>query len=192
MSKYQDGHIYHVYNRGAHQLTIFRKPRHFRKCVALLLKYSAHYEVSLLAYCLMPNHYHLIVRQEDDGSIPRFLQTTFNSFVQYYNLLESHSGILFQGPAKSTLVDTDEYLLQAIRYVHTNPVSAKLVKKASDWEFSDCSLWVGDSEVLFPGKSIRDEWFKDGKGYREFLEAYEPGTFEPGTSSRYLGSILDP
>jgi len=187
MSKYLDGHTYHVYNRGAHQLTIFRRPRHYRKCVGLLLKYSIHYHVSLLAHCLMPNHYHLIVRQETEGSISRFLQTTFNSFVQYYNVSESHSGTLFQGPAKSTMVDTDEYLLQAIRYVHTNPVSAKLVKRASDWEFSDCSVWVSDSDVLFPGKTIRDGWFNDGKGYREFLEAYDPGTF-----SGDLGSILDP
>lgn len=187
MSKYLDGHTYHVYNRGAHQLTIFRRPRHYRKCIGLLLKYSSHYHVSLLAYCLMPNHYHLIARQETEGSISRFLQTTFNAFVQYYNVSESHSGTLFQGPAKSTVVDTDEYLLQAIRYVHTNPVSAKLVKRASDWEFSDCSVWVGDSEALFPGKSIRDGWFKDGKGYREFLEAYDPGTF-----SGDIGSIFDP
>lgn len=187
MSKYQDGHIYHVFNRGAHQLTIFRKPRHFRKCVGLLLKYSAHYNVSLLAYCLMPNHYHLIVKHEDDGSISRFLQTSFNSFVQYYNILESHSGTLFQGAAKSTLVDTDDYLLQVIRYVHTNPVSAKLVKTAADWEFSGCSVWLRDSDEVFRGKGIRDEWFGDGKGYEEFLEAYEPGTF-----SRELGDIFDP
>jgi putative transposase len=134
----------------------------------------------------MPNHYHLIVRQEIEGSISRFLQTTFNSFVQNYNLLESHSGTLFQGPAKSTLVDTDEYPLHAIPYVHTNPVSAKLVKLASDWEFSDCSVWVRDSGEVFPGKSVRDEWFEDGKEYEEFLEAYEPGTF-----SRELGHIFD-
>lgn len=81
----------------------------------------------------------------------------------------------------------NEYLLQVIRYVHTNPVSAKLVKRASDWEFSDCSVWVSDSDAEFPGKSFRDEWFRDGKGYRAFLEAYEPGTF-----SRDIGSILDP
>jgi hypothetical protein len=135
----------------------------------------------------MPNHYHLIARQETGGSISRFLQTTFNSFVQYYNLLKSHSGTLFQGPAKSTLIDTDEYMLHAIRYVHTNPVLAKLVKEASDWEFSDCSVWVRDSDALFPGKSVRDECFGGGKGYREFLEAYEPGTF-----SREFGEDLDP
>ena len=85
------------------------------------------------------------------------------------------------------MVDSDEYLLHAIRYVHTNPITAKLVKRASDWEFSDCSVWVSDSDALFPGKSIRDGWFNDSKGYREFLEAYEPGTF-----SGDLGSILDP
>lgn len=106
MSKYVDGNIYHVFNRGAHQLTIFRRPIHFRKCIQLLLKYSIKYRVSLLSYCLMPNHYHLVLKQEGGGSISRFLQTTFNSYVQYYNLLETHSGTLFQGAAKSRFVDT--------------------------------------------------------------------------------------
>ena len=154
--------------------------------MGLLLKYSAQYKASLLAYCLMPNHYHLIVRQEDDGSISRFLQTTFNSFVQYYILLETHSGTLFQGPAKSALIDTDEYLLHAIRYVYSNPVSAKMVKSGSDWEFSDCGVWERDSNESFPGKSVRDEWFGDGRGYQGFLDSYEPGTF-----SRELGEAFD-
>jgi putative transposase len=187
MSKYQDGHTYHIFNRGAHQFTIFRRTRHYRKCIELLLKYSAHYDVSLVAYCLMPNHYHLIATQQKSGSISRFLQTTFNSFVQYYNVSESHSGTLFQGAAKSTWIDTDDYLLRSLRYVHMNPVSAKLVKKASEWEFSDCRVWVGYSDVAFPGRTIRDQFFKDGKGYLEFLEAGEPDT-----SSSDLGLILDP
>jgi putative transposase len=172
MSKYQDRHIYHVYNRGAHESTIFRRPYLYRKCVGLLRKYAEKYHVTLVAYCLMPNHYHLVVRQEADGSISRFLQTTFNAFVQYFNVLEEHSGTLFQGPAKSTSINTEEYLLQVIRYVHLNPVKAKMVKTVAVWEFSDCSEWVNDARD-FPGKSIRDLWFKDGLEYLKSLEGEE-------------------
>jgi putative transposase len=174
MSKYQDNHIYHVYNRGAHQSTIFTKPYLYRRCIAFLQKYTAKYDVTPIAYCLMPNHYHLILRQGANGSISRFLQTTFNAFVQSYNLSEKHSGTLFQGPAKSNVVSSEDHLLQVIRYVHLNPVSAKMVKKALEWEFSDCSDWVGDARD-FAGRSIRESWFKSGGEYRKFLEEYQPG-----------------
>ena len=176
MSKYQDHHIYHVYNRGAHQSTIFTKPYLYRRCIWLLRTYALKYRVTLIAYCLMPNHYHLILRQEANGSVSRFLQTTFNAFVQFFNVSEKHSGTLFQGPAKSNPIDTDAYLLQAIRYVHLNPVNAKQVKKATEWEFSDCSMWVGDAED-FPGRPFRDEWFLNGGEYERFLNASQPGGF---------------
>ncbi len=176
MSKYQDHHVYHVYNRGAHQSTIFTSPYLYRKCMGLLSKYSAKYQVTLIACCLMPNHYHLILRQEANGSISKFLQTTFNAFVQYFNVMEQHSGTLFQGPAKSNPIDTDEYLLQVIRYVHLNPVNAKMVKKATEWEFSDCSMWASDSEN-FAGKQIRSVWFSNGEEYLRSLEANQAEGF---------------
>jgi REP element-mobilizing transposase RayT len=66
----------------------------------------------------MPNHYHLLVRQEEGGSISRYLQTTFNAYVQYFNVLEGHSGTLFQGPAKSRAIETDTDFLQVVRYIH--------------------------------------------------------------------------
>ncbi len=174
MSRYLDEHIYHVYNRGAHQYPVFRKPIHYRKCIILLQKYATQYHVALLAYCLMPNHYHLSVRQELKGSVSRFLQTTFNAYVQYYNLLESHSGTLFQGAAKSMCVNTEEYLLQVVRYIHSNPVWASLVRTPLEWPYSDFADWIDDSDRSFPGRSIRDTWFKDGKSYREFVESYRP------------------
>jgi len=108
MSKYQDAQFYHVYNRGAHQSTIFKRPYLYRKCIALLHKYAEKYKVAIIAYCLMPNHYHLILRQEANGSISRFLQTTFNAFVQFFNVMEHHSGTLFQGPAKSNSITVRE------------------------------------------------------------------------------------
>lgn len=124
MPKYIDNQFYHVYNRGAHRFPIFRKPLHYRKCIESLQKYASQYQVSLLAYCLMPNHYHLLVRQELGGTVSRFLQTTFNAYVQYFNAMEGHSGTLLQGPARSRSIETDEYLMQVVRYIHCNPVWA--------------------------------------------------------------------
>lgn len=150
-------------------------------CVGLLRNYAQKYHVTLIAYCLMPNHYHLVVRQEANGSISRFLQTTFNAFVQAFNIMEHHSGTLFQGPAKSNLVSSEDHLLQLVRYVHLNPSGAKIAKKAWEWEFSDCSEWVGDADD-FAGRSIRETWFKSGGEYQEFLEEYKlgaPGFDEP-------------
>jgi hypothetical protein len=125
----------------------------------------------------MPNHYHLVLRQEAGGSISRFLQTTFNAFVQFYNVSEKHSGTLFQGSAKSNRIRSDEHLLRVVRYVHLNPVGAKMVRRAAKWEFSDCSMWVRDAEG-FPGKAVRDAWFKTVEEYERFLEVGEPE--EPG------------
>jgi len=179
MSKYLDGHTYHVYNRGAHRSSIFRNHGHYHRCSALLQKYADQYHVTMLTYCLMPNHYHLLVQQEQGGTVSRFLQTTFNAYVQYFNVLEGHSGTLFQGAAKSRHIQTDEYLLQVVRYIHCNPVWASLAKTPLGWPFSDYSRWIADGEDSFPGKSLRDAWFKDGKAYREFVEAYRPRGDEP-------------
>ena len=184
MSKYADGHIYHVYNRGAHRHTIFRKPSHYKKCLELLQKYASRYRVGMLAYCLMPNHYHLLVRQEEGGSISRYLQTTFNAFVQYFNVLEGHSGTLFQGPAKSRTIETDADVLQVVRYVHSNPVLAKLAKTAGEWPFSDCSKWISNTDEPFAGRFFRDTWFKDGEAYGEFVAAYQPTKEESETLSK--------
>jgi putative transposase len=183
MPNYADGHTYHVYNRGAHRSAIFRKKEHYRKCLALLEKYSARYNVAVVAYCLMPNHYHMLMRQEIGGSISRFLQTTFNAYVQYFNALERHSGTLFQGPAKSKHINSDAHLMRCLAYVHTNPVRASLVRNVRNWEYSDYASWAGDSDEGFVSKGLRDSLVGDGRSYQEFVRAYllesADSAFEP-------------
>lgn len=172
MPKYLDDHIYHVYNRGAHKMPLFASPDHYRRLLSIFIKYRDRYKVSFLAYCLMPNHYHLILRQEEAGSISGFLKTVFNTFTQTINALTGHSGTLFQGQSQGKAVEDEDYLVHLIRYVHLNPVTAHLVRHPEEWKFSDCGEWMGLKDATLTDLSVRNEYFEDGKGYRNFVEAY--------------------
>ena len=92
MLKFTDGETYHVYNRGAHKERLFLNSANYLYCISLLHKYVEKYSVSLSAYCLMPNHYHFVLRQEEDGSISRCIQTLFNAYTQGFNKVTGHEG----------------------------------------------------------------------------------------------------
>jgi|SRR3990172_631150 len=171
MIKFADGESYHVYNRGAHKERLFLHPDNYQYCLRLLHKYVERYLVSLIAYCLMPNHYHLVLRQEMGGSISRCIQTLFNAYTQGFNKVTGHKGTLFQGEAKRALVESDQQLLHLIRYIHLNPVAAGIVERPEEWRFSDYPEWIG----FGARKSIiqvRAEYFADGRSYSEFVRGY--------------------
>lgn len=125
----------------------------------------------------MPNHYHLLVRQNEGGSISKVLQTTFNSYSQAINKVYNLSGSLFQGKAKSIQVTSDEYAVHLVRYIHLNPVAAKLVKKTEEWRFSDYLRWITNdypSDSLKPsdGLHLRNSYFGNGNNYLKFVVEY--------------------
>jgi len=173
---YVDNEYYHIFNRGAHKSKIFFLEENYRYCLRLLKKYSSQYSASILAYCLMPNHYHLVCQQKAGGSVSKFLQTTFNAYSQAVNKQQRHSGTLFEGKAQGKHINSDSYVLQVVRYLHLNPVEARLVIKPEDWRFSDFGDWIVEpSEGLKPseGLLLRNAYFKDGVAYREFVETYK-------------------
>ena len=173
--KYIDNAYFHIYNRGAHKARLFSNDAHFLFCQKNLAAYTDKYKIGLLAYCLMPNHYHLLVQQNDGGSISRFLQTVFNSFTQFVNTREGHSGTMFQGRAQSRQIDSNEYLLVALRYIHLNPVQAGLVKNPEKWKFSDYTEWISDKPVSSTAviekarRDFRDRFFISGAEYKGFI-----------------------
>ncbi len=113
-------HIYHVLNRANARVQIFDTDEDSKLFEDILEEAVEEYEVRLLAYCLMPNHFHLVVRQRVHDGIPTFMRKLGTSYAMYYNARHGHSGTLFQGRFKSTHVDTDKYLLWLLRYVHLN------------------------------------------------------------------------
>ena len=170
--QYTEGCYYHVFNRGAHKEPIFFEEENYRYLITLFTKYSIQYKVTIAAYCCMPNHYHLIIKQNEFGSIASFLKTIFNAYTQAINKRFGLSGTLFQGQAKVKEIDSDSYCLQVIRYIHLNPLTAKLAKSLEKWSYSNYLEWVGKRDGDLMDSQRRDSYFKNGEDYRRFVEDY--------------------
>ena len=170
--KYEDGKYYHVYNRGANKQKIFLSQSNYHLCLRLVGKNIPRYHVSIMAYCLMPNHYHFILRQHENGSISRFIQTTFNAYSQAVNLSTGHSGTLFQGRVKGLEITSDEYAIRLARYIHFNPVAAGLVSKSEAWEFSDYQEWAGIREGRLSDLTLRDAYYNNPQEYKALMDEY--------------------
>jgi putative transposase len=184
--KYLDGHYYHVYNRGAHKKKIFYEPANYFYLVSLFKRHHHRYEIAVAAYCLMPNHYHLVIKQNEGGNIGGFLRTTFNGYTQAVNKRYGHSGTLFQGQAKCKHVDSSEYCIQLVRYVHRNPINSELASNLRDWIFSDYPEWIGLRTRLLADFELRNAFFKTPFQYERFVEDYAQDVEEPS----YLKSFI--
>jgi len=114
------GAWYHIMNRGRRYEDIFSGPKDYQAFVELLKDSSSAWNLRVAAYCLMPNHYHLLV-QSPYGNISRCMRHLNGVYTQSYNRRHKCDGPLFRGRYKSILVSADNYLLQLVRYIHNNP-----------------------------------------------------------------------
>ncbi len=106
--------------------------------------------VQIIAYCFMPTHIHLILKQLTDKGISKYMNNILNSYTRYFNTLHKRKGPLWESRFKNVLVNTDEYLLHLTRYIHLNPVSSSLVKNPEDWPFSSYNEYImqrGNHEI---------------------------------------------
>ncbi len=148
------GNYYHIYNRGLNGQVIFYEKDNYVYCLALIKRNLARCKAKLIAYCLMPNHYHFLLRQESTIPLTRFISLTFISYVQALNKKLRRSGPLFEGRYKHVLVGKEEYIVHLCRYIHLNPVKAGLVSRLEDWLFSNYLEWVN-----LRGGTLKDDIF---------------------------------
>ncbi|MCX5699553.1 MAG: transposase [Candidatus Omnitrophica bacterium] len=104
--------------------------------------------VDIAAYCLMPTHIHLILKQLKENGISRFMSNVLNSYTRYFNLKHKRKGPLWEGRFKSKFVETQEQLLHLSRYIHLNPVTAFLIDKPESWQYSSYREYLCFEEVL--------------------------------------------
>ena len=91
--------------------------------------------INIIAFCLMPNHYHFLVQQITDKPVSSWTKFLFNSYVQIVNHRENRKGTLFEGKVQPKVITDDNYLIHIIQYIHYNPVAAKLVESIEEWKY---------------------------------------------------------
>ena len=125
---YFSGFFYHFWNRGAHRLSIFREEDNYLFVIKRLKQYCGQLELSPIAYCLMPNHYHFLIRQNGEQQAGLLPQRIFNSYSKAYNYRYDHKGTLFESRYKAALIENEAHLLHLCRYIHANPVKDGMVE----------------------------------------------------------------
>jgi REP element-mobilizing transposase RayT len=179
------GEYYHAFNRGAGHSEIFTNQDDYLFLLKRLKQYLLEYPVTLIAYVLMPNHYHFLVRVEADGMLSPFIQRLFNSYTQAYNRRHNRSGTLFEGRVRYKLIDKEAYLIHVARYIHLNPVKAGLVQHPEDWSFSNYAEWTEKRPgKLFDPVFVR-EYFTSGKDYENFTLEFQPSEIQ-NEVTRYI------
>src|SRR5437764_12735691 len=130
------GCCYHVLNRGNARAEVFHKRQDYAAFVGLFEPACERLAMRIIAYCLMPNHFHLVLRPHADGDLGRWMQWLLTSHVRRYHRHYGGSGHVWQGRFKAFPIQADEHYLAVLRYVERNPLRAKLTRKAESWRWS--------------------------------------------------------
>ncbi len=164
------GHIYHLYNRGNRKAPIFHNDRDFLYFLRRLRDYLESYPVTLIAYCLMPNHYHLLARQDGENAVSLMMQAFGTSLSKTYNEKYRTVGSLLQGPFRDEHVGDAGYLMRVAGYLHRNPVKARLCRKPEDWPYSNFRDVIGKrAGVLCDFSPLLKLFANDAMLYQEFV-----------------------
>lgn len=205
---YLENGYYHIYNRGVEKRTIFQNEQDYRVFLHYLKLYLSppqeqkgysfirktkqrplnnyYQEINLLTYCLMPNHFHLLLKQKSANTIQYFMRSLGTKYVQYFNKRYKRIGPLFQDTYKAVLVQTDEQLLHLSRYLHLNPGKETIPAKKGDLQrillYSYSSYadylgkrktdWLNPEEILSFFKTAQKTSLKDILSYQSFVEDY--------------------
>jgi len=148
------GIVYHVLNRGAGRMKLFEKAGDYEAFEHVIEETVERTGIRLLSYCVMPNHWHILVWPREDGELSEIMRWLTVTHTQRWHAYHHTAGTgpVYQGRFKSFPVQSDEHFLSVVRYVERNPVRAKLVQRAEDWQWS--SLWRRRNDAAWASKTL--------------------------------------
>lgn len=187
-----NGEIYHIFNRGNDKRHIFTQPRDYKRFQKTFHYYQfggpkprfsnfsagslnpfkptlENKLVEVLCYCLMPNHFHFLIRQLKNNGISIFLGQLSNSYTKYFNIKYERIGPLLQGAFKAVLVESDEQLLHLSRYIHINPIVAGLARNLDEYPWSSYKEYAYAGNIFCSTEEILS-FFPSIEAYQNFLE----------------------
>jgi len=138
--------IYHVMLRGINKQRIFEDKQDYQKFIDVLVEVKDKSGFNLYSYCLMSNHIHLLIKEEEEELADIFKRIGVR-YVYWYNYKYSRTGHLFQGRYKSEVVENDPYLLTVLRYIHQNPQKAEIVKDIKNYPWSSYNEYLGEKNI---------------------------------------------
>ena len=133
--KFQERGHYHINNRGLQKKKIFFDREDYMYFLKKMFEYKDKFSIEVIFYCLMPNHFHLVTRQNTGVGTIQFISMVQLLYAKYFNKKYGRKGQLFEGRYRPKVIKDQKYMMQFIRYLMENPVRAGLVKKPEDWEF---------------------------------------------------------
>jgi len=174
--EFVQGHFYHIYNRGVGRQPIFREGENYLFLLRRVKQYASSLDVAVIAYCLMPNHYHFLLCQNGQQPAGRLLQRVFNSYTKAFNKRYGRTGTLLEGPYKAIHIDQESYLLHLCRYIHANPVRHGLVSDLAQWPYSNYLEWISARNGKLVDRAFAREHFPVAESYRGFVLDYLGGS----------------
>ena len=166
---FQPGHYYHLYNRGNDRNLIFFERENYLHFLRLIRRYLIDQALDVVAYCLMPNHYHLLVQCKTSALSGAMMRLSV-AYTKAMNRRYNRVGVVFQGQFQAIAVDSDEYLYHLTRYIHLNPVKAGLVAQPQDWEFSSYLDYAGLRSGTLPKLEVVRQQLTSDAAYQAFLK----------------------
>ena len=202
----KNGFFYHVYNRGVEKRKIFLDNSYYQRFLTTLNHYQFEQKIRLsifltspkeererlnpaeqirsklvqvLCLCLMPNHFHLVLKQLVEGGISKFMNDISNSYARYFNTRTRRVGPLFQGRFKAKLIDSQESFLQVTRYIHLNPlelhpvgVKAERARFLRNYPYSSYQVFLNQAKIFGPSQNREIQpLINSAQSYREFVES---------------------
>ncbi len=196
---FKNEEIYHIFNRGVERREIFTNSKEFSRMLELIKFYRFSYTpirysqflllpkerqdqildmfkknevlVEIIAFCLMPNHFHFIIKQRLEKGITTFMANISNSYAKYFNTKNDRVGPLFQGAFKAVYIETDEQLIHLSRYIHLNPVVSSVIdaSELNHYRWSSYFNYISKIESEFILSNMVLNMFKSQKDYEKFV-----------------------
>ena len=167
-----EGSIFHIYNHAIDNYDLFYDDEDYDYFLNIFKNNLSKVPASIYAYCLMPNHYHFLIRQDSDIQVYRLFNYSFIRFAIYFNKKYNRKGPIFRSPLQHKIIDNNIYLLQLCKYIHMNPVRKDLVSKPENWIYSDYNDWINKTNNIFLSEHSRQKICEDVNLYKRFINSY--------------------